>query len=486
MLALRPWQPAVSTVAAVAVGVAAGVLGVVGVDRLGTAYVVLPVLLAVGWWLVGRPTACAVALAVSVALLENDPIGFLSFTTIGYRTFGGLLTPVDALVGVGALAVIVDHMRRPQPIRLPNAFVYPLVLLVAASASGAVVGLLSGADRILVVNTLGVLAYLVIVPLLVAHVVTSVERARQAVLLVAGLAVAKGVLGLVAVGLGQGRRVGADGSGALGAVLTYYGPVPNLLTMLLGLGVLALVVSRVPTSVWVKAGAVVCALSLALSYRRSFWIAAIVSIALVLIIASGRRGRALVLVGFLAVAGGAWLVLSSPETTSDSVLVERVRSIDREEVEANAYDRYRLEEQANVVDELRRRPLSGLGIGIPWTARHPLSIEHPGGRNYVHTNVLWFWLKLGPLGAASYAALHAVAILLGYRLWRRGPDPILRAAGLAMATGVVGLALAETTGSFTGVEDRLTAMIAVAYGWLGAVTTLSSSSEDDAAELAGR
>ena len=71
-------------------------------------------------------------------------------------------------------------------------------------------------------------------------------------------------------------------------------------------------------------------------------------------------------------------------------------------MEKNAQDRYRLDELRNVTAEIRKEPITGLGLGGQWAAIHPLGIEHENGRGYTHVVALWWWMKLGILGLIAY------------------------------------------------------------------------------------
>ena len=118
-------------------------------------------------------------------------------------------------------------------------------------------------------------------------------------------------------------------------------------------------------------------------------------------------------------------------------------------------------------------------IGVPWTARYPLAQALPGGRQYTHVVVFWYWLKLGLLGVFAYLWIMVAGVRTGLRVWRTDLDPRIQGAGLGLAAALVGLAVAETTGSFTGVEPRETVLLAVMLGWLAAAQRLRT------AEVAG-
>jgi len=187
----------------------------------------------------------------------------------------------------------------------------------------------------------------------------------------------------------------------------------------------------------------------------------------VLLVATSAAGWRLVLpsVALLAVAVA---VLSSMDLGSTgSAIAQRAESLSPTRIEQNAEDRSRFDERANVLGELRRAPVTGLGVDVPWRAtERGLPVEHPDGRRYVHMAPLWWWLKLGILGLVAYAATLVAALLMAWRVWRRGAPGIVRVFGVASVGAVLGLVAIETTASFTGVDDRFTLLFASQLGLL--------------------
>jgi O-antigen ligase len=229
----------------------------------------------------------------------------------------------------------------------------------------------------------------------------------------------------------------------------------------------------------VRWGSLLCLASLVLSYRRSFWIAAVIGIVLVVVIASGPVGRRLMVPGILILAAGIYLAISGGLVTeSQSPVVQRATSLAPSKVSANADDRYRLDERRNVIAQIKQDPITGLGFEVPWAQRYALSEQHLGGQDYVHMSILWFWLKLGLLGVIAYLWLCATAVWTGVRVWRRHPDRLVRVAALAAAAGTVGLMVAELTASFTGTDLRLTVVFAALCGFLAAARRGLPARED--------
>jgi O-antigen ligase len=330
--------------------------------------------------------------------------------------------------------------------------------VVLAMTAGAVTGAFAGVGGKDLLFAARHLAWLPIVPLLVVNVVETERHLRGALAFGAALALVKALLGVVGVAAGVGLVVD-------GATITYYEPTANWLVLLAILGVVAALQLRVRLPAWVLAGTPLLVLSLALSFRRSFWIGAVLGLLLVVLLGSRPVGRRLAIVAVLALAVAVWTVSRQPLQT-EAPIVERARSLEPSKVESNAQDRYRIDELRNVTAEIRREPITGVGLGGQWTATHPLGVDHEDGRGYTHVVALWWWLKLGILGLVAYLAVMASCLAMSWQVWRRGVDPLISAAGLAFFCGLLGLAVVETVGSFTGVDPRFTALLGAVGGLL--------------------
>ena len=198
-----------------------------------------------------------------------------------------------------------------------------------------------------------------------------------------------------------------------------------------------------------------------------------------MLVASGRTARRLFLPALVVIGVAIYALVSSGAvgTSLDSPVGKRLTSLTPSQLVTNPEDRYRLDERRNVLATLRDHPVAGLGMAQPWPARYPLSVEHEGGRNYVHFALLWWWLKMGIPGLIAYVTLIAGAVLVGLRVWRTWRDPVIRAAGLGAAGGFVGLAIAETTASFVGAEVRMTVVVGAFLGLLAAADRIGRDRE---------
>ena len=428
--------------------------------RIGAAGLLLPALAAVAIVLVRRPAVTMIGFVALTVILESRDTGLLPAQTLFYEPLPGGVTPQELLFAFVILAVSLDLLAKDRPLRLPRGLAFALALLVLAIAGGAVMGYAAGASPSDMAFAARQLPYLVLVPLLTVNLVHSRRDVMTVLAVAAVLGILKAVLGLLTVASGRGTTVDD-------ATITYYEPAANWLMMLLVVGVLAMVLHRLRPPLWLLVGALLMFASLTLSFRRSFWIGVALAVLLVVVLGLSPLGRRLLVPATVLVVAAIWAVGSVGFQAAQAPLLDRAESLKPSKVESNSQDSYRLDERANVLAELRRRPITGLGLAIPWSsAARPLGVEHEGGRGYVHSVALWYWLKLGILGLVAYVGLMLSACVLAARIWRRHPDPAMRAVGLGSLGALIGLAVIETTGSFTGVDLRFTVVMGVLLGLL--------------------
>lgn len=456
---LDPGELAVAIMATVGTSL----LALAATQKLGMKGLLVPLAVVLAIILLYRPVA-SVALVVGLTILcEGESFGVLTFTSTLYQTLYKNLSILDGLVVLAIVAVAFDAIRHRRPLWLPRPLLLPLTVLALAMVSGILVGRAAGASLRFIVFSEDILGYLLLLPIAVANL--NIDR-RQAMLLLKGamaLAILKAVLGLIEIFSGQGTAI--EGS----STLTYYEPAANWLIMIAALGLFAAVLARERPPLWMALGSPLLIASLVLSYRRSFWIASVLGLLLVLMLGTTPAGRRMLVPASLFVVVAIWL-LGSISFQSQLPIAKRVASLNPSSLEANAEDRYRLDERANVLAEIDAHPITGLGMTIPWnTTVRSLSLEHPGGRDYVHFAALWFWLKLGILGFIAYVGMIAASVVLAWQAWRRSHEPMLRAFALASLCGIAGLVVMDTTASFTGVDARFTVLFAAQVGLLALI-----------------
>lgn len=469
-LPLTPLPRRELALAAVA-ALATALVAYASMHKLGSVGLLVPLAVVLGLTLLARPLLAVSLVTFLVILCEGLSFGLLTFTSKLYEVHFKDLTLLDGLVALAIASVALELVRTRRPLQVPRPLIVPDVILALAMIAGVVVGHASGASLRFAVSSEHVLGYLLLLPLAVANL--DLDRRKVTWLLGCFLALAgvKALLGLAEVALHRGT--GIEGV----ATLTYYEPTANWLIMIAILTIFAAVLARARAPRWVLLTSPLLIACLVLSYRRSFWIGAALGLLIVLMLGTTPVGRRLLVPTSLAVAAAIWL-LGSLHFQNSVPIVKRAASLNPTSIEANAEDRYRLDERANVLAEIERHPITGLGIGIPWAATaQTLSLEsgEGEGREYVHFAALWFWLKLGILGLCAYVGVMLGSMWLAWQAWRRSREPLLRAFALASGAGMVGLVVIDTTASFTGVDARFTVLFAVQVGLLALIAKTAPS-----------
>ncbi len=443
---------------AIGITIAAGALAFVGARRFGLEGVALPLVLLGAVMLVTRPFAALATVSALTVLLEG-PASDGPGQRIYEQAFASL-TPLDLLIALTALAVLLDAVRCSRPLRLPAALAFPFGLALLAMLGGVVTATGAGIDVRTALLALRVPFLVLLLATLVYNLGITREQAAKLVLGLLALAIVKALLGVLLVASGGGTQIEGE------ATMTYYEPTANWLILIALLGVVAALLGRSKLAPWIVLGLPLLIASLVLSYRRSFWIAAVLGLLLVLLLATTPGGRRMLLPVGLLVAAAVW-VIGSIGFQAQTPLTRRVESLAPSKLQANKEDRYRLDERTNVIAEIKQQPISGIGVAVPWRAgARPLPLEHVDGRYYVHFAALWWWLKLGILGFFAYVSILLAALLLAWRAWRGNSAPVPRWFGLASFAGVIGLAVMETTASFTGVDTRFSILFGIQLGLL--------------------
>ena len=463
---LRAVQDRELLTAAVA-ALATMLLALLGAKKLGGMGLLAPLAVATALIVMRRPVVM-VSVTVGLAILcEGSTFGLFNFTSHLYDEFYKGLTPLDALVALTVVSVGWELVRERRAPILPRALALPLALLWLAMIAGAVTGHGAGASLRSVILSENVLSYLLLLPLAVVNLRLERRQLVTAITALAMLAIFKAAVGLIEVFGHYGQPI--EGR----ATLTYYEPTANWLVMLTIFGALAMVVSRLRPPRWLLLGSPLLIASLVLSYRRSFWIGAVLCLLLIVVLGLSPSRRRVLIPAVLLLIVAVWAIGSVNFQSSGSPIVKRLASLSPSKIEANVQDRYRLNERANVLSEIGRHPITGLGMDIPWTASaQTLSVEHPQGRLYVHFAALWFWLKLGILGLLAYVAVLVGMATVAWQAWKHSPEPALKAFGLVSLCAVGALAAIETTASFTGIDARFTALLGAQIGLLALAARL--------------
>jgi O-antigen ligase len=305
---------------------------------------------------------------------------------------------------------------------------------------------------------------LLLPPLIVVNAVKTPDQLRRLVGFLAALTAVKSVAGVGAV-LG-GLTAEQVGLGRL----SYLAPATNWMEMVYLLAVVAAPLSGLRLPRWVLWSAPLVFASFVLGQRRSFWLAAVCVLILVVVIASRRTSRRLLLPAAGLTLVVVWLAAATGVTGPvQGTIISRATSLTPTKVTTNKEDRYRLAELHNVWPAIKRQPLEGLGIGVPWPERSPLPFEYPFNHYFTHFAVLYWWLTCGLLGLAAYLLLMGTTIVVGLRLWWRASRPHERLTALSLGLGAMGLAIVELTTTVIPPDPRGTAVFATSIGILAVI-----------------
>jgi O-Antigen ligase len=460
---LGPAMPRLGTAVAVwLAGIAAGLILFAALHTVGPVGVVGPAL-ALGLVILLRfPLLTTALLLIGVVLFEPVDPGLLPTINSFYVVVRYSLTPLDLLFYLGLAGLVLQFAIEGRRPRLPEPLTGPLLLLALATIGGLITaytahaGVQQGTLYHRGLND----AYIIFVPLLVVNVIRDVRVLRAFLVVAAALAAFKGLSGTFSALSGRGSQLTEE-------TVSYLEPVPNLVMLTLVLGTAAALVRRQRLPVWMLAGTPLALFALLLSYRRSFWIAAIFTLIVVVIIASRQRGRTVMLIGSLALALTFLTTLSVGSTgPQGSPLLKRAEQLSPSGIEADRGDRYRNDERKNVLANIERNPFTGLGLGVRWKVYYPLAESHD--RTYVHFALLWFWIAYGPLGALAYLVLIVSGLWTARTIWRRHPDPVVQIGAIAAFGTVLAIAIVELTTTFTGIEPRFSIVVGALFGWLAA------------------
>ncbi len=443
------------------IGVLVGVVLALGVAIFGVPILILPIALVLAGLLVLRPWWALAVFAVVIVLCGEDPAqALIPQEAWFHQALSGLtLSPANLILIVLVASIVLDVRRSHRPWRTPGLLTGPLLLLGFLAIWGAIVGRSNSAhDSTQLLDQVRSIAILIVLPFALVNLPSPRGAVKRVVVAAAVLAGLTGGQGLLSYAQGVGKSID-------NVTITYLSEIPNWFTILLILGALAYVVGHGRMPGWAVLCTGLALISLVLSFRRSFWLGTVVGIVVVIVaVRGGRRAR------LIPIALASLAVILSLTTGlvggAQGALALRFSQLSPTQVASSQDDRYRIDETNNVLKEIEHHPVTGIGLGSPWRIRQPLSQSLPQGTFYNHFALLWFWLHLGILGPVAYVLILGAGLLEALRIGRHHGDPVVRAAGIAVAAGLAALVTAEATATFTGADPRFDALLGLVLGWV--------------------
>jgi hypothetical protein len=439
---------------------ATGLVLTLAIHVVGPVGALGPAIAVAGLVLLRFPAAALGLLLAGVVLIDNTDIGLIPAEPRFYETIAGGLTILDVLLIVGLIGVVIRNRRELSLMSWPRPFGVPLAILGLAILFGMITAHWAHPEvdtkELLHRASYGV--YIIVVPILTVNVLRSTKALRTFAVIAAALAAWKGISGTYAALSGVGAIVE-------GQTVSYLEPLSNLLMLVFILGVAIALVRKQKLPFWILATVPFDVLALALSYRRSFWIGAVLALLVVIVLASRHRGRAVLAIGGVAIALALVATFSFGGAGSGtSPLLERASSLTPSGVDTNRGDRYRNDERKNVIANLEEHPWTGIGLGVPWRIHYPTA--EALDRRYTHLAVLAYWLDFGPLGVIAYVGLFGSFLWVSFGVWKRHRDQVVRIAALAIFGAILAMIVVELTATFTGVDPRISIVLGAALGWL--------------------
>ena len=346
------------------------------------------------------------------------------------------------------LAIIVGaRLLLRRRLLVGGKLFWPFILFLACIAFGVLHGLASGGTFRIIVLEIRPWWYIFVSYILAYNIVSDIKHVRVILwILVLGSAI-KGVQGVYIVQEYLGGQYSGHNEIMAHEQSFFFVLVLLLLVMML--------LYRMQRGLFIAILAALPCLLLALyaNNRRADYLALLIGIGvawgLVIILKPESRRRLIPVLAICLVLGAGYVVVFQK---SSGVLGEPARAVtsvfnpnssDQRDAASNAY---RIIENYDLKYTEAQSPLLGFGFGKPFM--QPVVLPNvvdldPYYLYIPHNNVLWVWMRLGPLGFGALWYLIGSAIVTGCLIARKLKNPQLRFFAIfAIATMVMEVILA--------------------------------------------
>jgi hypothetical protein len=406
---------------------------IVGSTQILAAIVALVALALIPW----RPLIGLYILTICAVVIEQEP---LTGTPIGTDHLYIFSWPPNLaglperpigffILAVLGIIVLTRILFRRRPLYGGKLF-YPFIFFLGCVAMGIVHGLTSGGDFRIMVLEIRPWWYFFVSYILAFNTVSKISHVRNILWITIIGTAFKGVQGVYIVYADLGGRI--DGHNEIMAHEQSYFFVLVLLLLIL------MLLHRVQRAYFVAILLSLPCILIALiaNNRRADYVAlvtgVIVAWALVIVIKPTSRKILVPALVLFVLLGGAYVLAFHSSGSALGAPANAIISVFHPSL-ADARDAasnlYRSIEDADLKYTEAQSPLLGYGFGKPFLQPEMLPDIAQADPYYLyipHNNVLWIWMRLGPLGFAALWYLIGTALICGCLIAKRLKNPELR------------------------------------------------------------
>ncbi|HEU5347409.1 MAG TPA: O-antigen ligase family protein [Ktedonobacterales bacterium] len=384
-----------------------------------------------------KPILGLYLVVISAVAIEQEP---LPATPIGTDHLNIFFWPVklqglpERPIGFYILAIllilIVAHLLLRKRLLLGGRLFYPFIFFLACVAFGVLHGLATGGTFRIIVLEIRPFWYMFLTYILAFNIVTDIKHVRNIIwITVIGTAI-KGVQGVFIVYEYLGGHIEGHNEIMAHEQSFFFVLVLLLLVMMLlhhfQRGLFIAILISLPCLL----------IALVANNRRADYVALLIGIlvawTLTILVKPMARRRLIPLLAICIVLGVGYVLafqnkggaLGEPARAVISVF--HPSAADARDAASNAY---RVIENYDLKYTAAQSPLLGYGFGKPFL--QPVVLPNvvdldPYYLYIPHNNILWIWMRLGPLGFGALWYLIGAAIISGCLIARRVKDPQLQ------------------------------------------------------------
>jgi O-antigen ligase len=430
--------------AAVAAGFLAGNLAEANKVAVLPAFLVLLVPF-VTW---RRPATAVTGLAVMALVVEQYRIGIPSgdftdhiplFTSLSdaFKLSGLYANPMEILFAITALVLLIRVGE--QRVRMPRtALSRGLAVVLGLVLAGAVHGVISGGDYKMALWEIRPMVYVGVMYFFASQLPARTETITMVLWVFVAGVVFKAIQGVLLIPAFLAATPRPD------YLLSHEDSFFFTLYIILAIALWLFKQKGRLRAVTTLLLPMVVLVNLVNNRRTSWAILAVALLALIVLVWIRIPDRRRLIVGIgiaVTVVGPIYLPLEWNKTGLLAGPAEAIRSQFSPSVRESLSDLYRVQENANLVLNIQRAPLIGLGYGIPIDYALPMVADltrtDPFLKYIPHNDVLYVWMRLGAVGALAFWTFIGLACVSACRLVR-SPDPRLSVYGAFVVCALIG------------------------------------------------